>query len=217
MAELTVYSTPSDGDIYRDWEAVYATTHGAANGTAIRSTITATYIDNAYVAGYGYQIIRGFLFFDTSPLGPGAVISAAILSLYGKESVETNLDHPDGGIVEGVQGDPLVVANYGDHLLKTTLGADSYFSRDTWNIAGYNAKALNATGIGWINKTGITKFCIRSKGDIDIAVPTGKNYLGWWSNEKGGGFQPKLVITYATVSLHKSANMATKLVAAGLV
>jgi len=111
-------------------------------------------------------------------------------------NIETDAGHPDIGIVEGVQGDPFDAADFGDHLLKTTLGADTYYDYATFVVA-YNDKALNATGMGWINKTGTTKFCLRSRGDIEDLEPNGGNWVDLYMNEQGAGYQPKLVVTYS--------------------
>jgi len=194
---LTVYSTASDGDAYAYHATQYDTAHDAANADVLRAGNDQFYLENGLIGGPYYVVSRGFLYFDTSALGATAVISAAVLSLYGMVAIENDAvgDHSDLGIVEGVQSDPFDAADYGDHLSKTTLGADTYY---THPIAtdDYNDKALNATGIGWINKTGTTLFCLRLKGDIDKSTPTGENLVGVWANEKGAGYLPKLVITY---------------------
>lgn len=196
MASLTVYATASDGTIQSPSEADWDDCHDAANGSWIGDTQTYMPI-LTYWSGTVYQCFRAFTYFDTSPLGPTAIISNAVVSLF-KDTVnppaEHNVGSCDVGIVEGVQDDPLEFNDYGDHLLKTTLGTDVYVEYP--HGAGYNAFTLNDTGIGWINKTGITKFCFRLKGDIEDDVPTGLNRTYWFSSEKGGDFRPKLEITY---------------------
>lgn len=196
MAELTVYSTASDGGAWTSNNVDWDTAHDAANADVIRANQVSEYL----MTNTDFDCRRIFLYFLTSALGAGATISAATLFLYGRAKSRVDATHPDIGIVEGVQGDPFDAADFGDHLLKTTLGADTYFDYDTFLVdlvnPAENSKALNATGIGWINKTGTTKLCLRNYGDIEDLEPNGNNNIEIWLNEKGAGFIPKLVITY---------------------
>lgn len=206
---LTAYSTSSDGYIAAD-DPAWADVHGGQCGVDIETcnTMATAEILCPYTGATAtphYWIYRGFLYFDTSSLGAEATISAATLSLYGNQADETDATHGDLGIVDGVQGDPFDTGDHYDHLSKTTLGADSYYDNDTFSTSGYNDKALNATGRGWINKTGTTLFCLRVKGDIDNLTPTGDNRCYPWANEKGTGYQPKLVITY-TATVEKTSS-----------
>jgi hypothetical protein len=67
---------------------------------------------------------------------------------------------------------------------------------------GYNAIILS--NLSWINKTGITKLCLRSDRDINGIAPTGNEYVNVYANEKGSGYQPKLVINYRNQSKIKN-------------
>jgi len=196
---LTVYSTTSDGRALKSALASggYAAVHDAAEAGSVRAGEVMEYVSNyIYWSPQYYEISRAFLFFDTSPLGATAVISAASLSLRGAGGSEGDADYSDVCLVEGVQGDPIVVANYGDELSKTAYGVDAPW---TFPIAtgDYTAKSLNATGLGWISKTGTTKFCLRLNSDISNSTPTGENYSGVYMSEKGNGYKPKLVVTYS--------------------
>jgi len=196
---LTVYSTSSDDSIYAS-NLTYSTAHDAATGT-VRGTGNYFRLMNYKDPLDTYYVERAFVFYDTSSLGSGAIISAATASFYGASGGgEADTAHTDLGIVQGVQDDPLQTNDFGDHLSYTTLGHDSYYDYSaSWTTSGYNDVTLNSTGRGWINKTGTTKLCLRLKGDIDDSTPTGLNFLSIYANEKGSGYQPKLAVTYSVL------------------
>jgi len=95
----------------------------------------------------------------------------------------------------------------------------SHYSGDggSLNTAGIieearSTLALNATGRGWINKTGVTKFCLRSSRDISSTTPADGAYntVYFYSYEVGAGSRPQLIVTYsATVAPTIVANAAT--------
>lgn len=149
--------------------AAYATAHGAANGDEVVLAEGDVYNKTGYVVG------RSFLYFDTSSIGSGATILNATFSFYTNQQSEVNAGQTTLHIVEGVQDDVLALADFGDHLTKTTSGGSIAFAAiqdDTTNTI-----ILNSTGRGWINKTGTTKLCLRLAGDIDNSTPTGDNSL----------------------------------------
>lgn len=220
MAELAVYASVSDGFIrrYPMGDASWAEVHGAENGGddvidpggRCHDVITCEdegggsgfttliVVQSSYHTGNSqYHCERGFLFFDTSPLGAGAKILSAVLSLYGLAIGGTETDEGDATlhVIEGIQSDPFVAADYGSHLSKITSGgslAHGDYAQDQ-----YNDITLNATSRGWINKTGTTKFCLRTAGDINNHTPTGLNRVSFASRERGSEYAPKLTITYA--------------------
>ncbi|GAH70516.1 unnamed protein product, partial [marine sediment metagenome] len=105
------------------------------------------------------------------------------------------------GFVEGIQNDPLEEGDFASHEVKQTLGHASYWDYSAgFATDDYNDITFDATGIGWvqadIDTPADVKLCIRCRGDIDETQPSGRNYVNFYSNEKGNGFQPKLVITY---------------------
>jgi hypothetical protein len=65
-------------------------------------------------------------------------------------------------------------------------------------MSGYNDIQLNAAGMGWISKTGMTKFGLRSSLDIDIDDPTGYESVAVISSEfvEGEDYSPRLVVSY---------------------
>jgi len=199
---LTVYSATGDG--YTSYDNTnYTTCHDAPSGDTPDTSNIRLYHINQYAA-LNYTVRRSYTYFDTSPLGAGAVISAT-LSLYGKSApTETDAGHPDIGVVQGVQDSPLAANDYGDNEPYTTLGGN-YIDVSAGFADQYNDITLNATGRGWINKTGTTLFCTRARGDIDESTPTGSNIAVAYSADQGTGYQPKLVITY-TAPVEKTSS-----------
>jgi len=148
--------------------------------------------------GTSYDVSRVFVYFDTSGLPDSATITAAVLDLYGSS------DYSDTNFLMTVQSgmatyphDPLELGDYsdgnyaGDGGSQTTVG---------FTTAGYNSITLDATGRGWINKTGTTKLAIRSDQDIAYSAPSGDEFVYVQTYEKGVGFRPRLTVTYTAVA-----------------
>jgi hypothetical protein len=190
--EATFNSTDSDGFLI-SVNTSYTVAHDAPDAISV-DDVSAIYIGQFNTSMY--SIYRGALFFDTSSLPDSAVITSATLSLFGAISVPTT--EFDITVVDGsLLNDPLVLGDYGDLLNQTTSGG-------VFNTSGfaldYNDIPLNATGMGWISKTGMTKFGLRSSRDIDVIPPSdvGFEFVIVFSNEEAqpGDRQPKLVVTY---------------------
>jgi len=140
-------------------------------------------------------------------LPDSAVISGAILALYSFDHECDKISRPNLYIVEGVQGDPVVVANYGDELPYVT----SWGFIDLRNIVDdqYNNINLTADGLAGINKTGITKFCLKGQFDLDDIDPASvyDNWLKFHSNQKGTVYRPKLTVTYSIALARSQAHL----------
>ena len=196
---LTVYSTASDGYIYKS-DTDYTRAQTATTGTVdyIGQFIT---IGQKKMAGLPatYYVYRGFVFFDTSTLPSNAFLDSATLSFYKKDDYSTT----DFSIT--VQnGQPV----YPHNPLQSSDYNRNYYAGNggTYNTSGlhngYNNISL--TQLGWITKGGTTKLCLRSSRDINGNTPTGNEYVNVYANEKGSGYQPKLVIHYRNQSKIKN-------------
>jgi len=169
-------STSACGRI-RSQNADYDTAHDAASGNFLSVGQTQGIIANEKPNAY-YNVYRSFLYFPTESLPDGANITRVRVGLRTDTPLEADLGQTTLHIVEGVQGDTLAYSDFGAHLTKTTSGGSI-------NIAGMGTTnnffwvTLNATGRGWVNKTGLTKLCLRSAGDIAKAVPSGRNYFSY--------------------------------------
>ena len=169
-------STSACGRI-RSQDADYATAHDAASGALLAVAQDQGIIANEKPNAY-YNVWRSFLYFLTASLPDAANITRVRVGLRTDTPLEADLGQTTLHIVEGVQGDTLAYADFGAHLTKTTSGGSI-------DIAGMGVTnnffwvTLNATGRGWVNKTGLTKLCLRSAGDIAKALPSGRNYFSY--------------------------------------
>lgn len=162
----------------RSQDADYVTAQGAASGDLLATDQIQGIIANEKPNAY-YNVWRSFLYFPTGALPDDANITRVRLGLKTSATpLEADTGQTTLHIVEGVQGDTLAYSDFGAHLTKTTSGGSI-------NIAGMGVTnnffwvTLNATGRGWVNKTGLTKLCLRSAGDIAKAVPSGRNYFSY--------------------------------------
>lgn len=133
-----------------------------------------------------YIIYRGGFCFDTSGLDDACLIQSATLWLhidysnYGLGTVMIKSGMPDHPEI------PAVVGDY-DRTLYSGNGG-------TATPVGLNITInLNHTGLGWINKTGNTKFMIMSLNDISGIAPT---VYEWAGIVPGGDSRPKLTVVY---------------------
>jgi hypothetical protein len=187
-------TSASDGQV-KSGDGAYAFIHDFATGNEVATTGINIYIGQL-LAGANYRIYRGYVYFDTSSLPDGGVITAATLNLYGyndQSSTDFNITIQNGQ--PDYPHDPLEAGDYdytkysGDGGSLTTAG---------FSTAGYNTITLNADGRSWINKAGTTKLCLRSSRDISSTVPTGVEYVIVHAYEKGVGFRPYLEVTYVS-------------------
>jgi hypothetical protein len=193
---LTIYSISNDGFIYNSGSN-YNTVRTASTGTVNSSW---TYLSiGQKKTGSTYYIYRGFVFFNTSTLPSNAYLDNATLSLYKKDDYSTT----DFTIMiqNGQPTYPHKPMQSGDYNKNFYSGNGGTLLTQSFTN-GYNAIILS--NLSWINKTGITKLCLRSDRDISGIAPTGNEYVNVYANEKGSGYQPKLVISYRNQSKIKN-------------
>jgi len=189
MAQLVVDETLSG--YLRNVGAVYNTIHDAAVGGAFEYQ-TVVQVSNDYVDP-DYYIYRGVAEFDLSALPVGAVISSAIISLYGWS---TWVNEPfDIVVVSGADlVEPLQDADYGD-LLDEVTSFGSIASGD-WVESDYNHITLNPTGKAAIVKEAVNYFAFRCSLDISKTTPSGENGVQWLG--AGYGHDAYITINYST-------------------
>ena len=194
-ASFTFYSTASDGTLQ----------NSGTDYTSVRNAATGIVNDDAEYGRIGqenllapfdtYYIYRVGLFFDTSDLPDDCIITSATLSLYGVADF-SDVDF-DIIVVNGSDLDvPMTGNDYGDLLDETTSGGA--MNTADFITGGYNDISLNTIGLSWINKTGITKFGLRSSRDINGNTPSSVigEYVKISLYERGSGYQPKLTVNY---------------------
>ena len=190
----TFFSGSGDGFITSssaNWATARGATTGSANDTA---TETGSNAPRAILFSGTYYIGRFFTPFDTSALPDTDDIDSATYSMYQKtfggtvattlEAVQTSQASPTG----------LVSADYNN--VTFTSGGSIAFPTAT---AEYKDIALNATGEGWINKTGWTYLGALGGSDLDNIAPSGFMRQGSMEMEEGTN-APKLVVEHSAGS-----------------
>lgn len=187
-------------------------THDATAGTgAFGAGLGNSESGTSMIAGSGpvqafgnFFIAHVFVLFNTAALLSGATISAAVLSLYC--SAKSNVDNDGDDWMNVVQSSPAsntALAN-GDFdqcgaINNPTEGA-TRIDIGSITTSAYNDFTLDATGRGWVNKTGVTKLGVREGHDCidDPTVGgTSKNSTDLATAETSGTTSdPKLVVTY---------------------
>jgi hypothetical protein len=204
MATLTVYpdsgkpgTTSVDGEIgvRNDTSGNYTTVHDAATGDTLDNGGTGKMQVLNYKSGANYLIQRCIVNFDTSALTASATISAATLSVYDENDQEDN----DNDALSLVTNTAAAANDYttADYDQFGTVKQASDIDFGSLVVNSYNDMALNATGLGNISKTGVTKFGLRTANDIAASAPAAGNYKTFSTADDAGTTQdPKLVITY---------------------
>lgn len=211
---LTVYPNPHtettsfDGysGINTGSGSSWASAHDAATGNEFND-------DSAQAAGIlsrenssvsnQFEIARGFFLFDTSALTSAATISAGTMSLWGDGKSNTDNDGQDYvNIYTTTPASNTALANADFDQIGTTAQATAIdLGSIPANDTGYTDWTLNATGLGNISKTSITKFGAREGHDAEnaaIATDGFNRLVIYFAENTGTSKDPKLVITYTS-------------------
>jgi len=211
-----IYSGAGDGSVSMLDDTSWDNSHDSETGTGI--------YDNSYKGIYPYVnrssghewIVRGFLPIDTSALNSAAVISAATLYLF----VNATGDNEGGYLA-------LVETDQPDHTTLTTSDFNNCGTVDNPDKGSndmditavpnddpdtdWQSINLNATGLGWIKKSGEASNCgtaltgwtclgIREGHDIEDNSPgtTGESHAQIYDNEyDSSSHVPYIEVTYA--------------------
>jgi hypothetical protein len=210
---LTAYPDPNPEVTTFDGRTCY---YGNYTWTQVRGNATANFTSDSaatdalaqgeVIPGAGIAISRCEFLFDTSGIGSDAIISAAILSVMSNGTGDhTEANYPANlALVScnpasntGVTNTDYAIAKWGT----TRFASDVMLTTFLANTNIYSDMALNAAGLAFINKTGISKFGIRPSNDLDDNTPTARSYgIGYFADQAGITQDPKLVITYALPS-----------------
>ncbi len=218
LSTLTVYpdahveTNSVDGMVYRNAvDETFSTIRGGTGSGAIDNAValSSPYLSASTTTNQFYQINRSCYGFLTSSLGSSATISAATFSLYADGNINQGLGDVGMGVVSFTPASNTALAS-GDYAI-TNFGSTDFATRinvSTFGTAGYKDYTLNASGLAYINKTGVTNFGHLLGWDIDNnftgtwssgAVTNGRNYF---AEQTGTANDPKLVITYTSSSAY---------------
>lgn len=208
MSQLVV-NTSSENCCLIQQQATYVLTRNAATATSIIKS------DEMHIVSYNidaiaFQIQRGFLYFDTSSIGSGKIITSAFLTVRIVPDIQYNVDgvHWNLCLTSGMPTYPHEPAVVGDYLYTNyppiVLGCinSSLMTVNTWNVIN-----LNHLGLLSIDKSGTTKFCVQVHSDINNIAPVRR--VGYAnadgakfnsSSASGGIYTPYLTVNYETLT-----------------
>ena len=150
--------------------------------------------------GMAWSIYRMGITWNTAALPDDCVITGAIVYAYG--SVKHNDQvAPTLNIYSFAPAGNTALEAGDFNAFGTAAYCDTAVTYAGFSTAGYNSFTLNATGIAVISKTSYTRMGLR-EATSDVAdsdpVLSKEEYTGFeiWCEEKGSGYEPKIVITY---------------------
>lgn len=192
MAQTTFYpNTGGDGSVDNQ-NASWATCRAATVALYKYDTATTSYI-SSWWNGAVYVINRAFLPFDTSSIPDTDTIESAELKVYIQSF---HVQHTGGaiGVVQNTQASSTVLALEDFDQVGSTEGA----ARQTPASVGWLTFSFNATGVGWISKTGYTKLAVRTALDLDNTTPVdgvSETATTYYTAEQTT-YKPQLIVTH---------------------
>jgi hypothetical protein len=200
-------TTTVDGILDANSFASYALTHAATSGDSASSSSSDLRIHNS-VSGGGtsWRIDRSIAGFNTSSLTSVATISAATVSILAGS--RSNADSDSLSVVgASPASNTTLIADDFDQVGSavtnpTKLATDITLASIDISGSVYTDFALNASGLSYISKTGVTNLGFRSAKDCSNTAPSiGLNQLDFNSADNAGtSTDPKLVVTYSISS-----------------
>lgn len=206
MATLTVYPSLDGvvqrGSVSETWATIKAGA-GNAHDNTVASNDAAYLVANPGVADRWAKISRGIFLFDTSAMGSGATVTAAVMSLYiyDKNQTATGTSAFDIYASTPASTSALADADFTQVGSTSQTGAATTYASVT--VGAYWDNTFNATGRGNVSTTGISKFgCREVNFDVGAGTPT------WSADPALAGIScrqseyaattndPKLVVTY---------------------
>lgn len=201
-----VETTTVDGWVDRGNRSTWTDSRDTADGVGTNDSAVTIYCNAERETSSIYSVFRDFLLFDTAIIGSGSTISSATLDIN-----TTDVGGSTGGTVFAclIQTSPASNTSLaiGDYDALTVNSPSEGATRITPNgSTGVKTFTLNATGQGWISKTGITKLGIRESYDVDNTTPSsiGRRYWGYDSADQTSTTDPKLVVVHTAASANSA-------------
>lgn len=196
-------TTSVDARVRNLGSATFSTVRDAATGDFASDSETGSEIIGCeYQVANGYIINRGIFLFDSSALGDSDTVDSATFSLYVTSTSNTDNDGDDyESVVTSSPASNTAVTTADFDQLSTTEQHDSGQRKDITGIStgAYLDWTLNATGIGNVSKTSVSKFGVREGHDItNSAIPAvennGNRISVYFADQTGTTNDPKLVV-----------------------
>jgi len=201
MASITVYPN-QDGYMYAKTADHFSNARDAVSADSKDTSSDTIRIGLAYInppdPGDRYRFFRGYLYFDTSAIPSNATVTSATLSIYLTGSLTIRATGFDIIVESGQPTHPSSTLALSDFDRSEYFGSGADSISIIAGASGYKTSTFNAVGKGvWIQKGGTTKLCLMSSLDVSITLPQLYMLADFYSVEKGGGYRPKLDITYS--------------------
>ena len=179
----------------------FATVRNAASGTENSETDSSS--ANSPMTLYNstfnwYRVGRNFYPIDTSGIDDGATISSASFKVKCNASGPTDSDGISAYIIQTSQASTTALENTDYSAVAFTSGGSKTLASMAANT--YQSFTLDATGLGWISKTGTTKLGLILEQDLNGSPnPSASgNAIGlYYSEESGTGNDPYLEVVTA--------------------
>lgn len=212
MATTDFYVGAGDGGVvyansYAGWNTIHYATAGTS-GDPTSINLSGGRMTGVYSEGANrFDPNRSFLPVDTSAIDDTDTIDSAILKGYVFGDTHThNTAYDYIAVVQTSQASTstLVAGDFdqcGDSIDNPTEGSDR-LNLGSFTTSAYNSWTLDATGLTWIDKTGVTKLGLRSGDDMQSTSPfggaTGYNGIHVYSSEQTGTSQdPYISVTHS--------------------
>src|SRR3990167_1285515 len=195
----TVDGTAGRNGVSEDWATIIAGAGTTSNATGNPQNL---FLAQVTATSDRFSAFNRFIMtFYTSALTSAATISAAVLSIFGVDKNDGLVAAPNVDIYTSTPAANNALANADYSQIGSVSQTGSPITYASWSTTGYNDFTFDATGIGNISKTSISKFGARN-ANYDVAAVT----MPWVINEfcrlqastsdnTGTSQDPKLVIT----------------------
>lgn len=156
-------------------------------------------------AGGWNRLSRSAYYFDASADIPDTdTVNSATVSVFGLAGSGADLAGIECTVYTATLASDTAVTAADFDQFGTVAQSNTTKSITGWSTEAYNDYALNATGIGNVSKTGVTKFALRFVNDASGSEPAGRandtDYAvgGYYADEATTAKDPKLVVEHGT-------------------
>lgn len=202
--------TSVDGGVFIASDSNWTASRDALDGQGAddSSANWTEYLSTGLTSGGLAYISRGFFLFDTAAIGSGATIDSATMSLWGTHVLDN--DNDANAFLAIITTTPasntaIVVGDFDQ--IGSVKQHDAAQDKDItgFSTTAYTDWTLNATGLGNISKTSITKFGLREGHDLNNdaynGVAGGRSGVRFYFAEQAGTTNdPKLVVTHTAAT-----------------
>jgi len=200
-------TTSVDGIAFRDVTSETFSTirTSAGNGSDDVSGSTQSLRLRASTTTNQYNLmIRGYFLFDTSNIADSNTIDSATFSLFGSTPDVHNFGGEASMIATSPSSNTAIAS--GDYLNITYTRQASDILDTSWSTIAYNNWTLNATGLGNVSKTGVSKFGTVTSWDMDNTAPTWSSsgadtFTTFHAEETGTTKDPKLNVIHSAAAV----------------